>query len=71
MARQYWTLVEWQGKKWAPQFGDYDREVVVQERRDWIDAGAARPKHLLIIRSLDDKASVDAAVERLNERDAG
>lgn len=62
--------MERQDGKWSPQFGDYDKEVVEQERRDWIDAGTAWARHLLVIYSLDNQDSINAAVARLNERDA-
>lgn len=34
MARSYYTLLTLENGRWCPQFGDYDRAVVVQERRD-------------------------------------
>lgn len=51
---------------WAVQFGDYDRDVVADELADsYADEYAAR-----IISTADDKASIDAAVAKLNGREA-
>jgi hypothetical protein len=38
MAKKYYTLYERIDGKWYPQFGDYSRNVVVQERRDRHDS---------------------------------
>jgi hypothetical protein len=33
-SRPYYTLAIYEDKCWSPQFGDYERAVVVQERSD-------------------------------------
>jgi hypothetical protein len=40
--RTYYTLLERRPgeKAWAPQFGDFDKEVVEQERRDMRESGS-------------------------------
>lgn len=43
MARKYYSVIEKlpdDGSEWAPQFGDYDREVAEQEMRDMKDSGS-------------------------------
>jgi hypothetical protein len=51
------------GDKFSLQFGDYDREVVVQEIEDsYADAHKVR-----IIRSGDTTDQINAAINKLNE----
>lgn len=66
-ARTYYTLAtrEYEGAPWAPQFGDYSRGCVEYELDDYRDQGYER-KDLKIIKSMDDQASINAAVEALN-----
>lgn len=69
MSKAYYTLAERQPDgAWAPQFGDYDKDVVVQERRDMLYSGAGRlrGKDLRIVRSGDSWAEIDAAIAKLN-----
>ena len=48
--------------RYTAQFGDYDREVVAQEREDeYEEAYATR-----IISAPDDQQSIDAAIAKLN-----
>ena len=66
----YFTLAERQPDgAWTPQFGDYDKDVVAQERADRLYSGAGRirAKDLRIVRSADSWASIDAAIAKLNE----
>ena len=64
--RKYYTLAVFDGY-WAPQFGDYDRAVVDQERQDWRDNGTLA-KHLKVIATGDSDASIMAAIDKLNQR---
>jgi hypothetical protein len=41
----YHTLLVFEDGAWAPQFGDRDRDIVVQEIRDMIDSGSDNPRH--------------------------
>lgn len=67
MAR-YYTLVARDSKadKWAPQFGDYDREVVEQEMEDQKDSETFA--FFKVISSGASQAEIDAAVSKLNGR---
>lgn len=69
MSKAYYTLAERQPDgTWAPQFGDYDKDVVVQERRDMLYSGAGRlrGKDLRIVRSGAWQADINAAIAKLN-----
>ena len=62
---KYYTLLEKHAGAWAVAFGDYDREVVADERADLIDGGQ-RAKDLKVITTNEDAASINAAIARLN-----
>lgn len=69
MSRPYFTLCERApDSAWAPQFGDYDKQCVEDERADMLYAGAGRirAKDLRIVRSGDTQAEIDAAIAKLN-----
>lgn len=69
MSKAYYTLAERQPDgTWAPAFGDYDKDVVAQERADMLhgSAGRIRAKDLRIVRSGDSQAAIDAAIAKLN-----
>jgi hypothetical protein len=67
-ARKYFTLLVNDNGLWAPQFGDYDRQVVEDEMRDeYLDKGY-RAKRLKIIATADDQASIDARVKEINAK---
>ena len=72
MARKYHTIVQFniEAKTWQPQFGDYDRQVVVDERDDMLcgyNCGVMlRKKDLKIITTGPDQADIDAAIAKLN-----
>ncbi len=64
--RRYYTLaVRFEASdEWSVQFGDYDRECVVQEKEDaYEDAYAAK-----VISSNDDQAAINAAIAKLNAK---
>jgi hypothetical protein len=63
--KKYYTLVTNEdGAGWAPQFGDYDREVVEAEVEDSYDDIPRR--YVKIIRTGDSQAEIDAAIAKLN-----
>ena len=66
--RKYYTLLTRDGgtgSPWAPQFGDYDRDVVIDEQTDTYSA-TYRSRDMKIIRTADDQPSIDAAIAKLN-----
>ncbi|WP_316235074.1 MULTISPECIES: hypothetical protein [unclassified Bradyrhizobium] len=65
--RNYYTLVsrETKGSPWVIEFGDYSRAVVADERNDMKD-GDYCDHAFKILTTLDDQASIDAAVAELN-----
>lgn len=68
MARKYYSLIQRIDGRWYPQFGDYDREVVAQERQDMRDGfEAPRAKDLKIICTGPKQADIEAAVAKLNQ----
>lgn len=65
---RYYTLVIREDGKWAPQFGDYKKSVVVQEITD---SYHHIPKgNRLIIETEEDQASIDIAVFDMNHSHA-
>lgn len=38
MGKKYFTLFIRHDGMWSPEFGDYDRDVVYQERCDYLDS---------------------------------
>jgi len=66
--KPYYTLVVRDADNplyWSPEFGDYDKSVVEDERIAMMDDPFVKVR---IIRTMDDQASIDAAVAALNER---
>lgn len=65
--RVYYTLLsrEPHSTRWAIEFGDYDREVVRQERDDLKD-GDYCDHAFKIITTGETQAEIDAEVARLN-----
>jgi hypothetical protein len=72
MARKYFSLLvrSADDRVWAVEFGDFDRDVVLEERADYSDHGC-RASDLKIITSDGKQASIDAAVASLNLAIAG
>jgi len=71
MARKYYTLIERdvETKTWSPQFGDYDRNVVVEEGQCMADSvGFTIPKgtKFKIIATDGSQVAINAAVATLN-----
>lgn len=74
MAKKYYTLVQFNldTKTWQPQFGDYDRQVVEDEREDVLcgyNCGVMiRKKDLKIITTSPEQKDIDAAIAKLNAK---
>lgn len=66
--RKYWTLAcrDPDTGRWSPQFGDYDKNVVVQERDDYKDAGTYKPKDMVVVSHNDTPGALNIEIERLN-----
>lgn len=66
MAR-YYTLVARTSttEPWTPQFGDFDKDTVVQEAEDMKDSGDF--KLFKILTTSVHQKDIDAAVAKLNE----
>lgn len=65
--KTYYTLAVRDGGKWAAQFGDYDREVVDQEREDAYLSNPYKPADLRILRTAPDQMAIDLAINELNK----
>lgn len=65
MPRRYFTLVVKGDGRWSPEFGDYDRDVVVAEVDDYRSQGYTAGR-LKIIETADAQTAIDTAVRRLN-----
>ena len=61
----YYTLAVRENGIWGAQFGDYDREVVLDEKLDYQDQGYSA-RDLKIIRTGDNQADIDARVAAMN-----
>lgn len=67
MSRKYYTLAcRESDARWYPQFGDYERGTVVQEKQDTY-ARDYRGKNMKIIVSGDTADEINQAMSRLNE----
>lgn len=65
MSHRYFTLLARdENGQWAIEFGDYNRGVVQDELEDYLDHDYRR-SNLKIVETLDDQASIYAAVARL------
>lgn len=69
--RKYYSVIEKQPDgKWAPQFGDYDREVAEQEMRDMKDSGSfVKGTKLKVITTQGTQEAIMAKCEELNNAD--
>lgn len=62
----YYTLAVREDGRWAPQFGDYDKDVVKDEMWDtYLDEGYS-PKDLKILRTDEAQSAINAAIAQLN-----
>lgn len=67
----YYSLLALYDGKWSVQFGDYERAVVRDEQRDWLDSEPETQTIILTTKDAgrvvgDSQAAIDAAVARLN-----
>ena len=67
---RYYTLViqDPETLRWSPEFGDYDRETVEQERDDQIDSEACTFLTSRVITTEDTQADIDATVAAMNSK---
>ena len=68
MGKKYYTLAvlpNCEGRRWSPQFGDYDRGVVAQEMRDTRDDWPKGSK-MIIISTDETQAAINAKIDGLN-----
>lgn len=69
MRKTYFTLaVRVPDGLWTPQFGDYDRDVVLDEQLDTEEDWPKRSK-FKIIRTYDSQADVMMGIAKLNRKD--
>jgi hypothetical protein len=64
--KNYYTLAVRDAGLWSPQFGDYHRSVVVEERTYMVDSEECTDCDCKIVRSGDAQADIDAAIAALN-----
>jgi hypothetical protein len=66
--RKYYTLFcKEPGEQWAPQFGDYGRQVVVEERNHMRDSSSHVPRtKYKIVCTSPDTTSISIAQAELN-----
>lgn len=51
----YTLLVQWeQGGPWSPEFGDYVKDVVVKERKNFLESYDLRKRQTIIVTCVDD-----------------
>jgi prophage DNA circulation protein len=67
--RKYYTLCErTPGGLWHPQFGDYNKQVVIQERRDMKDSQLfIKGTEFTIIATSSTQKMINEAIAQLNE----
>ena len=69
---KYYTLAEKRDGRWTQQFGDYDKEVVVEELEDYrmcddaSDAPIGRVGFRIVTTPTDDQPAIENALARLN-----
>ena len=61
----YYTLAIREGGIWGAQFGDYDRDTVVDEKIEYQDHGYLA-RDLKIIRTGNNQADIDARIAAMN-----
>lgn len=69
MKTVYYILAEREAdtRKWILNFGDYERDVVVQERLDYSDSADCPKRDLKVVAVQGDtQADVEAAIAALN-----
>ncbi|RPJ08135.1 MAG: hypothetical protein EHM36_05860 [Deltaproteobacteria bacterium] len=70
MAKRYYTLVQKVDGKWTPQFGDYSREAVYEERQNlldgWYYGERGMAKKLKVIATGDEQEMINIAIQAMN-----
>lgn len=66
-ARPYFTLAEFNGEAWFPQFGDYCESVVDAEFLEYVDSGVSADC-LVILCTGDSQGEIDAACAALDAK---
>jgi hypothetical protein len=56
----YYTLATFQNGKWAPQFGDYSRNTVVEEKND-----SYKNTKWEIVKTTDNQEAINEAIAKL------
>lgn len=68
--RKYYTLFvyELEHQKWFNYFGDYDKNVVIDEMDDLYQNlyHGILKQHMRIVKTSDDQTEIDAALDKLN-----
>jgi hypothetical protein len=64
----YTLLVQWeQGGPWSPEFGDYVKRAVVEERGNYVESYDLRKKQTMIVACVDDtQAALTEAMANIN-----
>lgn len=65
--KAYFTLVCREDGVWSPQFGDYNRDVVIAERDHYKEAGTYKAKDMVIIKTPAETIYVNARIAELNK----
>lgn len=67
MKTYYSLAVQWEkGDRFTPEFGDYDFEVVNDEREDMIYSYNLKGKQVRIIKTQDSQSAIEQAIAKLN-----
>lgn len=69
--RWYYTLIIRRADGWGIEFGDYDRKVVVEERRYLIEGRLDKAQDMKIIKTGDGQSEIAQAVMDLNAKEQG
>ena len=64
----YTLLVQWeQNGPWSPEFGDYVKDVVVAERKNFLESYDLRKRQTIIVTCVDDtQAALTEAMANIN-----
>ena len=66
---KYYTLFVYEPdhQRWYNYFGDYDKQVVIDERDDMHNGwDGILKQHMCIVQTRDDQTAIDAALDKLN-----
>lgn len=63
--KAYYSLLSLEADRWCIQFGDYDRDVVMAELRDWKEREPELAMRIVRTEG-DGQAVIDATVAALN-----